>query len=216
MIIQCTSCSRKFVVEDRDIPAEGRAVQCGFCSVTWHQKPIVSRSTSNIKKTKPSVSLDNKDAVSKTLPILKASDGKTYKFLGSQWAQILQNGKTGLFAKKIIGTELNKRIGRKVKSATKKRTRIKEFDPSAESSGLDHKLSKAHKTKEGLGFFGYIFLILLVTLSIIGVAKTFEDYFLNYYPESIYLFEILDEQIDFTIETFKNIIIIIKDLINSY
>ena len=40
MIIQCESCSRKFVVKDRDIPKEGRLVQCGYCSVTWHQKPV--------------------------------------------------------------------------------------------------------------------------------------------------------------------------------
>ena len=41
MIIQCTSCSRKFVVKDSDIPREGRMVQCGYCSVTWHQIPVI-------------------------------------------------------------------------------------------------------------------------------------------------------------------------------
>ena len=40
MIIQCESCSRKFVVKDKDIPEEGRVVKCGYCSVTWHQMPI--------------------------------------------------------------------------------------------------------------------------------------------------------------------------------
>ena len=40
MIIQCESCSRKFIVKDADIPKEGRNVQCGYCSVTWHQMPI--------------------------------------------------------------------------------------------------------------------------------------------------------------------------------
>ena len=40
MIIQCESCSRKFVVKDSNIPKEGRTVQCGYCSVTWHQMPI--------------------------------------------------------------------------------------------------------------------------------------------------------------------------------
>ena len=39
MIIQCGSCSRKFVVRDQDIPKKGRKVQCGYCSVTWHQMP---------------------------------------------------------------------------------------------------------------------------------------------------------------------------------
>ena len=43
MIIQCKSCSRKFIVKDKDIPSEGRTVQCGYCSVSWHQKPIQSQ-----------------------------------------------------------------------------------------------------------------------------------------------------------------------------
>jgi predicted Zn finger-like uncharacterized protein len=50
MIIQCESCSRKFVVKDGDIPEEGRTVQCGYCSVTWHQMPV-SLSPKNVKQT---------------------------------------------------------------------------------------------------------------------------------------------------------------------
>jgi len=34
MIIQCESCSKKFIVKDTDIPKEGRNVQCGYCSFT--------------------------------------------------------------------------------------------------------------------------------------------------------------------------------------
>ena len=51
---------------------------------------------------------------------IKASDGKTYKFLGSQWAELLPSGKTGLFAKRKIGKELDKLTGRKEKSTVKK------------------------------------------------------------------------------------------------
>ena len=50
MIIQCESCSRKFVVNDRDIPETGRMVQCGYCSVTWHQMPVTV-STQTFKQT---------------------------------------------------------------------------------------------------------------------------------------------------------------------
>ena len=42
------------------------------------------------------------DDESPSVDSIKASDGKTYKFLGSQWAQVLPSGKTGLFAKKKI------------------------------------------------------------------------------------------------------------------
>ena len=103
MIIQCESCSRKFVVQDRDIPKEGRTVQCGYCSVTWHQMPVSipteSEKQSNINK--PIAEISEGLSVDK----IKASDGKTYKFLGSQWAELLPSGKTGLFAKKKIGKE---------------------------------------------------------------------------------------------------------------
>ena len=49
MIIQCESCSRKFVVKDSNIPKEGRTVQCGYCSVTWHQLPVL-KTTKAIKQ----------------------------------------------------------------------------------------------------------------------------------------------------------------------
>ena len=73
MIIQCKSCSRKFVVNDNDIPKTGREVQCGYCSVTWHQLPDVA-STTQIKKIKPSTPIDNAYSIDD----IKASDGKTY------------------------------------------------------------------------------------------------------------------------------------------
>ena len=98
MIIQCESCSKKFIVKDSDIPKEGRNVQCGYCSFTWHQKststpdkPIkLIKEAKTSKKQNETLSVDS----------IKASDGKTYKFLGSQWAELLPSGKTGLFAKK--------------------------------------------------------------------------------------------------------------------
>ena len=119
MIIQCESCSKKFVVKDSDIPKEGRNVQCGNCSLTWHQKPI-SVSGKPIKLTqtsKPSQKIDE----SLSVDSIKASDGKTYKFLGSQWAQLLPSGKTGLFAKKKIGKELDRITGRKIENISEKK-----------------------------------------------------------------------------------------------
>ena len=98
MIIQCESCSKKFVVKDADIPNEGRTVQCGYCATTWHQMP-----TSNITPvTKKTVTKVTPEETNESLSVeeIKASDGKTYKFLGSQWAELLPSGKTGLFAKK--------------------------------------------------------------------------------------------------------------------
>ena len=113
MIIHCENCSRKFIVKDSDIPTKGRDVKCGYCSVTWHQMPV-SIPTKILKQpdiNKPTEEIDEGLSVDK----IKASDGKTYKFLGSQWAQLLPSGKTGLFAKRKIGKELDKLTGRKVK-----------------------------------------------------------------------------------------------------
>ena len=98
MIIQCKNCSKKFVVKDIDIPKSGRNVKCGYCSVTWLQLPInIKTETLELKKNE-----QNQTEIEENLSVdaIKASDGKTYKFLGSQWAVLLPSGKTGLFAKK--------------------------------------------------------------------------------------------------------------------
>ena len=116
MIIQCNSCSRKFVVQDQAIPKEGRTVQCGYCSVSWHQLPISTK----VKAEKVTEKIIEKDE-SPSVDSIKASDGKTYKFLGSQWAELLPSGKTGLFARKKIGQELDKITGRKVRRTPKKK-----------------------------------------------------------------------------------------------
>ena len=110
MIIKCESCLRRFVVKDKDIPKNGRVVKCGYCSVTWHQKPTTISNDIEADSIKQDLSVDS----------IKASDGKIYKFLGSQWAQLLPSGKTGIFAKKKIGKELDKLTGRQEKKISKK------------------------------------------------------------------------------------------------
>ncbi len=219
MIIQCENCSRKFVVKDTDIPKEGRTVQCGYCSTTWLQKPSI--------KLKKDQSIKNKKIVKKPVEIkdnlsvenIKASDGKTYRFLGSQWAELLPSGKTGLFAKKKIGKELDKITGRKTEKESqiskKKKKRIEEVNPS-ESVKTSKQSTEIYQSKNGLGFFGFIFLLIVVAFSIVGILKTFEADLVEYYPEIQYIFEILDEQLIYFSETVKNLITIINDLINSY
>tara|TARA_Y100000590_G_scaffold59804_1_gene63598 strand:+ start:392 stop:1036 length:645 start_codon:yes stop_codon:yes gene_type:complete len=214
MIIQCESCSRKFVVKDNDIPTKGRMVQCGYCSVTWHQMPIATtiKNEKKIKTSKPIIEKDDSPSVDS----IKASDGKTYRFLGSQWAELLPSGKTGLFARKKISKELDELTGRKEKKIIKKKKRkITEVDPS-EGVGNQKQLPDIYKPKEGLGFFGYIFLIIIIGFSVVGVLKTFENDLLNLYPEAEFIFEKLNEQLVYVSESVKNIVVIVSDLINSY
>ena len=215
MIIQCQSCSRKFIVKDSDITNKGRTVQCGYCSVTWHQMPIKVQTQALKKEKAQKIDVKVEDAPS--VESIKASDGKTYRFLGSQWAELLPSGKTGLFARKKISHELDRVTGRKIKKTIKKRKKkLEEVDPSSESLNTDKKLPDIYKPKEGLGFFGYFFLLIIIGFSIVGVLKTFEKDLINYIPEIEYLFILLDEQLEFFAETVKNIIVIIQDLIRSY
>ena len=215
MIIQCENCSRKFVVEDSDIPKEGRTVQCGYCSVTWHQVPV-SISTKTIKKLKIAKPVPETDE-SPSVDSIEASDGKPYRFLGSQWAELLSSGKTGLFARKKISQELDEVTGRKErKIARKRKKKLEELDPS--SGGLDgeKQLPDIHIPKQGLGFLGYIFLLIIIGFSVVGVLRTFENDLLNTFPETEYIYELLDEQLEFLAESVKNMIVIINDLIDSY
>jgi len=224
MIIQCESCSRKFITKDSNIPKEGRIVQCGYCSVTWHQMPV-SVQTKTFEQTSTN---EPAEEISEGLSVdkIKASDGKTYKFLGSQWAQLMPSGKTGLFAKRKIGKELDKLTGRKRESTVKKRPKkIKELeintiekiiDPSSGSLDNEEKVTGIHKPKQGLGFFGYIFLLIIIGFSIVGILKTFENDLLNYFPETEYIYRFLDKQLEYVTETVKNMIVIINDLINFY
>ena len=218
MIIQCESCSRKFIVKDSDIPKDGRTVQCGYCSVTWHQMPLTTQ-TRTIKKPQVSEPIAEVDE-GPSVDSIKASDGKTYRFLGSQWAQLLPSGKTGLFAKRKIGKELDKLTGRKenkiIQERQKKIKKEKEVDPSSASLDNEKQLSDIYKSKQGLGFFSYIFLLIIVGFSVVGALKTFEDDLLNYFPEIENIFELLDKQLEFLAESVKNIIVLINDLINSY
>ena len=233
MIIQCESCSKKFIAKDSDIPKEGRMVQCGYCSVTWHQMPILM-STKILEQTninEPTEEIDEGLSVDK----IKASDGKTYKFLGSQWAQLLPSGKTGLFAKKKIGKELDKLTGRKRESIVQKRQKkIREFkidsiekkidpssiektiDPSSESLDNENQVPDIDKPKHGLGFLGYIFLLIIIGFSIVGILKTFENDLLSYFPETEYIYQLLDEQLEFFAETVKNMIVIINNFVDAY
>ena len=205
MIIQCESCSKKFQVKDDAIPQEGRMVQCSNCSQKWFQTPI---------KIQSSIKSDTNKNVSKME--FEASDGRVYRFMGSQWAEVLRSGKTGLLARRTIGAELNRRAGIAKPKKNRKRTKktgemeiesiSKIIDPSSEQIDSDN------QQKGGLGFFGYIILLTIITLSIIGILKTFETELIMYFPEIEYIFD-KGENI---FESMGYIITIIKDLINFY
>ena len=205
MIIQCENCSSKFQVNDKDIPKEGRMVQCSNCSQKWFQAP---------KKIKSSITPDIDKKVSQME--FEASDGRVYRFMGNQWAEVLRSGKTGLLAKRTIGNELNRRAGIvKPKKSRKKVNKNEEIEIETISKIIDpssEQLDSDNKQKEGIGFFGYIILLTVITLSIIGVLKTFQTELIMYFPEVEYIFD----KGEHIFESMGYIIAIIKDLIKSY
>ena len=73
-----------------------------------------------------------------------------------------------------------------------------------------------YQSKKGLGFFGYIFLIIIIGFSIVGILMTFKEDLLANFPETELVFILLDEQLVYVSESVKNIIVIINDLIDSY
>ena len=215
MNIQCENCSRKFIVKDSDIPKNGRTVQCGYCSVTWLQMPISKPAEQSIQTKK--ILSSPVDDESPSVDKIKASDGKNYKFLGSQWAELLPSGTTGLFARKKISKELDEITGRKEKKIKQRRSKkIEEVNPSSDSLDSEQNILNDNLPKGGLGFLGYIFLLIIVAFSLVGILKTFERDLLNHLPEMEYIFTLLNEQLKYLSESVKNSIVIIDDLINFY
>jgi len=190
MIIECKNCLKKFTVRDSDIPIQGRIVQCSNCSSQWQQMPITpSVTTANLDVDK----LDQNRSKNEFM----ASDGKNYKFLGNQWAQILPSGKTGRLARKKISQELNKLAGKKqVKNS-------KTINQTAQSA------DQYQETEKGMGIFSFLIVFIMFVAAIILALDTFKHLLIPLFPD-------LDNYLLYIFETLNNIYIIIKDLINNY
>ena len=210
MIVECKNCLKKFAVKDSDIPSKGRTVQCGNCSRRWLQMPIHSPIITdsldvekNSSKTSSSVTSDNldvDDVSSQDLPKNKfmASDGKNYKFLGSQWAEMLPSGKFGKLARKKISQELNKLANRK---QVKKNKTIQESNQSVNQY--------QEKQNNGMGIFSFLIVLVISVAAIILLLDTFKHQLISFFPN-------LENYLVYVFETLNNIYIIIKDLFNNY
>ena len=210
MIVECKNCLKKFEVKDSDIPSGGRTVQCGNCSRRWFQMPIYSadttdnldekKSSSKISSSVTSDNLDVDDDSSQDLSKneFMASDGKNYKFLGSQWAEILPSGKSGRLARKNISKELNKSAGKK---QVKKNKTIQKSDQSVNQY--------QEKQNNGMGIFSFLIVLVISVAAIILLLDTFKYQLISFFPN-------LDNYLVYVFETLNNIYIIIKDLFNKY
>ena len=213
MIIECKSCQKKFVVNDSAIGPNGRSVQCSNCSAQWLQMPISS--IVNTDKSETDDNLTANEAVKASdvntdksetddnlaaNEAVKASDGKTYKFMGKQWAQLLPSGKTGKLAKKKITLELNRKTGKRNEKYHKKKS---EITPSEETTQTYSEKDK------GMGIFSFLIVLIIFFAAIILVLDTFKNQIIPFWPK-------LDNYLVYIFETINNIFIIIKDLFNNY
>jgi len=191
MIIECKNCLKKFTVRDIDIPIKGRTVQCGNCSTQWLQMPITALVTTE------DLNVDDVDQDYSKNEFI-ASDGKNYKFLGSQWAEVLPSGKAGRLAKKKISKELNKLAG--ITQVKKSKT----IDKSNQSAN-QYQETEAR----GMGIFSFLIVLVISVAAIILALDTFKNQLIPFFPD-------LDNYLVYIFETLNNIYIIIKDLINNY
>ena len=210
MIVECKNCLKKFAIKDSDIPSKGRTVQCGNCSKRWLQMPIHSTDTTeklkvvkNSSKINSSIASDNLDENDDSSQDLSknefiASDGKKYKFLGSQWAEILPSGKSGRLARKKISKELNELTGTK---KVKKNNKIQKSNQSINQY--------QEKQNNGMGMFSLLIVLLISVAAIILLLDTFKDQLIPFFPN-------LENYLVYVFETLNNIYIIIRDLINNY
>ena len=210
MIVECKNCLKKFAIKDSDIPSKGRTVQCGNCSRQWFQMPILSAvTTDNLdvekksSKISSSVTSDNLDVdddsgqdLSKNE--LLGSDGKNYKFLGSQWAEMLPSGKSGRLARKKISKELHILADRK---QVEKNKTIQIPNQSVNQY--------QEKQNNGMGIFSFLIVLVISVAAIILLLDTFRNQLISFFPN-------LDNYLVYVFETLNNIYIIIKDLFNNY
>ena len=209
MIVECKNCLKKFAVKDSDIPSRGRTVQCGNCSRQWLQMPIhsavktdnldVEKKSSEISSSVTSDNLDVDDDSSQDFSKneFMGSDGKNYKFLGSQWAEMLPSGKFGRLARKKISKELNELASKK---HVKKNKTIQKSNQS---------VNQYQETEGGMGIFSFLIVLVIFIAAVILLLDTFKDQLIFFFPN-------LDNYLVYVLETLNNIYIIIKDLFYKY
>ena len=52
MIIKCVNCNKKFEIQDKLIPDDGRLLECGSCAHQWHYTPITKLELTDEVQTK--------------------------------------------------------------------------------------------------------------------------------------------------------------------
>ena len=172
MIIQCTSCDKKFNVPSSAITVAGRLVQCSSCGNKWTQYPI---------KTKPAaikpVSTQVKAAPKKKINKPKGPAPYTKEYMQQKWGTSIQS----YAVEKGLSKKIPKQIPKQKK--TKKQKTIQ--------------VTRA----PGFGFFNYIITIFILSTFFIGILNfergrltrkfPFLEPYIDHFFESLEIFKIL-------------------------
>ena len=80
MLIQCSSCNSKYLVNSADLKPDGRTVQCANCNNTWYQETIIEEKEnffSSVPSSKTNSSLQpEKDTTIINLPSTYVNEKK--------------------------------------------------------------------------------------------------------------------------------------------
>jgi len=170
MIIQCTSCEKKFNVPDSAVSAAGRLVQCSSCGNQWTQypvknKPVYKRSTSESVQSRQKGKVNKKKG---PIPYSK-------EYMQQKWGTSVQN------------YAVEKGLSKKRKTTT--RTKISQKQKSVQVN-----------EKPGFGFFNYIITYSVILTFLIGVLNfergrlsrkfPFLEPYIEHFFESLEIFKI--------------------------
>ncbi len=86
MIIQCTSCEKKFSVPDSAITASGRLVQCSSCGNKWTQYPVKKAIPKVQQKPTTPKPVKKKISKRKSTPIPYSKE-----YMQQKWGSTVQN-----------------------------------------------------------------------------------------------------------------------------
>ena len=135
-------------------------------------------------KISPSITADNLEAkdndTSQDLSKneFTASDGKNYKFLGSQWSEILPSGKFGRLARKNISKELNKLAGReqvkKNKTVLESKQSVNQYQEKQDQESKQSVDQYQEKQDNGMGIFSILMVLVISVAAIILLLDTFK------------------------------------------
>ena len=144
MIIQCTSCNKKFNVPDGAIVDAGRLVQCSSCGNQWTQYPVKIKTPE-----KKPIAAQVKKTTKKTVTKKKTPIPYSKEYMKQKWGTSLQNY--------AIGKGLSKNPKTIAKAKIPKKTQKQ----------ISTKVIK----KPGFGFFNYIITYSILFIFLDGILN---------------------------------------------